>query len=264
MNYFYVVQNFIEKSKRAKDLLELTTVFYDMIKKMGCSYFVCMSHVDALNPPDDAIVLTNYPLEWGQYHSEKLYHNFDPIQQTCKRQLTPFTWSDEAWRYMLNYDQVNMLNEAGEFGLIEGHTIPIHPPTGYAASLSVVFEPGKVSPEALNALHLCAFFLYEAAIQMKTNIVRLYTVRNKLTNRQRTILELIAQGKSSWDISILLSISESTVKDHVVKIFKKLNVKSRQQAIVKGLFYGDIRYMDIEVNPPPKSKDRSGFIHLKY
>lgn len=263
MNYFELTQDFIEKSKRTTNLYELTVLFDSVAKKMGCTHFVCMSHVDALNPPEDAVVLSNYPLEWGIYHSKQNYHRFDPVQQTCKNSLIPFTWSNETWRYMLNFEQVSMLNEAGEFGLGEGHTIPIHPPIGYAASLSVVFQPGEVDPQALSALHLIAFFLYETALRMKTNKVSLYNPRKKLTERRRKILELIAQGKSNWDISVILSISESTVKDHVANILKTLNVNSRQQAIVKGLFYGEIRYLDVDVSPPPRSNDVSGFIHLQ-
>lgn len=263
MNYFELTQKFIENSKKASDLKELALLFNSLIKKMGCTHFVCLSHVDPLNPPDDAVVLTNYPLEWGIHHSKQQYHRFDPIMHTCKNRLTPFTWSSETWRYLLNLQQSHMLNEAGEFGLGEGHTIPIHPPSGYSASLSVVFEPGEVDPEALNALHLIAFFLYEAALHMKTKMIYLYNPRKQLTPRQREILELIAQGKSNWDIGAVLAISESTVKDHVTSIFKALNVSSRQQAIVKALFHGEIRYGDIDVSPPTKSNDNSGFIHLR-
>ena len=68
-----------------------------------------MSHVDALNPPDDAIVLTNYPLEWAIYHSDQNYHKFDPIHQTCKTKLTPFTWSNDRWRYCIPSDQVGLI-----------------------------------------------------------------------------------------------------------------------------------------------------------
>lgn len=263
MNYFKLTQTFIEDSKKAGDLKELALLFNRLVKKMGCTHFVCLSHVDPLNPPDDAVVLTNYPLEWAEHHGKMQYHRFDPIIHTCKTKITPFTWSNDTWRYMLNIEQSDMLNEAGEFGLGEGHTIPIHPPSGYSASLSVVFKSGAVDPEALNALHLIAFFLYEAALHMKTKMVHLYNPRKQLTLRQREILELIAQGKSNWDIGTVLSISESTVKDHVSSIFKTLKVSSRQQANVKALFHGEIRYGDIDVSPPAKSNDNSGFIHLR-
>lgn len=263
MSYFDITQTFMEDSKKAINLTELTIIFHNLITKLGFTNFVCMSHVDALNPPEDAVVLCNYPLEWAVYHSEQKYHKLDPVQQTCRTQLTPFTWSNAHWRYLLNRAQTNIMNEAGDFGLIQGHTIPINPPTGYNASLSLVFEPGNVDPEALNALHLIAFFLYETAIQMKTNELGAVKPINKLSDRRRKILELIAQGKSNSVIGDLLNISESTVKDHIQRIYIELNVSSRTQAAVKGLFEGMIRYQDVQVSPPINSNEKSGFVHLQ-
>lgn len=262
MNYYDLTQKFIEDCKAVTSLRELAELFNTLSKKIGCTHFVCMSHVNALNPPEDAIVLSNYPIEWAMYHSSQHYHRIDPVQHTCRTQLTPFKWSDEKWRHFLSPEQEYILSEASEFELIEGYTVPIHPPNGYPASLSVVFELGTVDQEALNTLHLVAFFLYETALQMKTKKVSIYEHRDILTERQRRILELIAQGKSNWDISVILSISENTVKDHIANIFKNLNVRTRQQAIVQGLFKGEIRYLDLEVNTPSNSNEKSGLVIL--
>lgn len=263
MDYFELTQKFIEDCSNVTSLRQLAELFNVLTKKIGCTHFVCMSHVDVLNPPDDAIVLSNYPIEWALYHSEQQYHRIDPVMHTCRSQLTPFKWSDETWRYFLNLKQINILSEATDFQLSEGYTIPIHPPTGYSASLSVVFEAGQVDQKALNALHLVAFFLYETALRMKTSKVNIHQPQNILTDKQRKILELIAQGKSNWDISVILSISENTVKDHIANIFKTLNVRTRQQAIVKALFFGEIRYLDLEVNSPDKTDEISGLVLLK-
>ncbi|WP_163833152.1 helix-turn-helix transcriptional regulator [Spartinivicinus ruber] len=56
-----------------------------------------------------------------------------------------------------------------------------------------------------------------------------------LTKREQEILFWIIQGKSTWDISKILAISERTVKFHISNIFKKLDVVNRVQAISKAL-----------------------------
>jgi DNA-binding NarL/FixJ family response regulator len=58
--------------------------------------------------------------------------------------------------------------------------------------------------------------------------------RKPLTDRQRTILDLIMHGRSNREIGRALSISEHTVKEHVTAIFGKLGVKNRTAAAVKG------------------------------
>ena len=44
----------------------------------------------------------------------------------------------------------------------------------------------------------------------------------KLSPRQREILKLIAQGKGTKEIAILLKISVNTVKTHRLKLMEKL------------------------------------------
>lgn len=53
-----------------------------------------------------------------------------------------------------------------------------------------------------------------------------------LTAAQLRVLELLMQGKSNREIGDLLGLTEGTVKIHVSKIFKALNVSSRAQALV--------------------------------
>lgn len=47
---------------------------------------------------------------------------------------------------------------------------------------------------------------------------------NPLTNREREILKLVAEGKTNNDIAYLLRISPKTAKAHRLKIMNKLNI----------------------------------------
>lgn len=51
-----------------------------------------------------------------------------------------------------------------------------------------------------------------------------------LTKREIEVLKLLAESKSNREIAAELFISEETVKSHVKKIFRKLNLKSRTEA----------------------------------
>jgi transcriptional regulator EpsA len=56
-----------------------------------------------------------------------------------------------------------------------------------------------------------------------------------LTEREQEILNWIHLGKSNPEIGAILEISPLTVKNHVQKILRKLNVQNRAQAVGKGL-----------------------------
>ncbi|MDQ0413429.1 DNA-binding NarL/FixJ family response regulator [Mesobacillus stamsii] len=58
---------------------------------------------------------------------------------------------------------------------------------------------------------------------------------NTLTEREREVLLCLVEGLSNKEIADRLFISDKTVKIHVSKIFKKLNVKSRSQVVIHAV-----------------------------
>jgi DNA-binding NarL/FixJ family response regulator len=55
-----------------------------------------------------------------------------------------------------------------------------------------------------------------------------------LTQREREVLELVAQGRANPDIGRRLGISEKTVRNHVSTVLAKLEVLGRSEAIVRA------------------------------
>jgi len=60
-----------------------------------------------------------------------------------------------------------------------------------------------------------------------------------LTDRESQIIELITNGLTNKEISCKLSISESTVENHVHHIFVKIGVSNRVQAAVYAISIND-------------------------
>ena len=56
-----------------------------------------------------------------------------------------------------------------------------------------------------------------------------------LTRRERSILELMTEGKLKKEIADSLSLSYHTVDTHLRNIYSKLHVHSRTSAVVKAL-----------------------------
>lgn len=59
-----------------------------------------------------------------------------------------------------------------------------------------------------------------------------------LTNREREILELLADGLGNKQIAARLGISRNTVKTHLEVLFEKLGVSSRAEAVATGVKRG--------------------------
>jgi pimeloyl-ACP methyl ester carboxylesterase/DNA-binding CsgD family transcriptional regulator len=54
----------------------------------------------------------------------------------------------------------------------------------------------------------------------------------ELTVRERAVLEAIAEGLDNSEIAVSLNLSEKTVRNHITRVFDKICVKHRYQAIV--------------------------------
>ncbi|MDI6689306.1 MAG: response regulator transcription factor [Actinomycetota bacterium] len=61
---------------------------------------------------------------------------------------------------------------------------------------------------------------------------------SNLSNREREILRLIAQGMSNKEIAKELFISDKTVKNHLRNIFSKLHINDRTTAAVIAIREG--------------------------
>ena len=65
-------------------------------------------------------------------------------------------------------------------------------------------------------------------------------VKKILTTREKEVFELLIQNKSTKEISIILKISEKTVRNHISNVIQKLGVKGRSQAILELIRIGEL------------------------
>ncbi|MBV8149565.1 MAG: response regulator transcription factor [Candidatus Eremiobacteraeota bacterium] len=61
---------------------------------------------------------------------------------------------------------------------------------------------------------------------------------DELSVRETEVIRLIAEGLSNKEISARLNLSEKTVKNHISRIFSKLNIYARAQAAVHAIKMG--------------------------
>lgn len=59
-----------------------------------------------------------------------------------------------------------------------------------------------------------------------------------LTQRQTAVLQLVGQGQTNAQIAQSLGISESTVRYHLQNIYRRLDVQSRTEAVIRAIRRG--------------------------
>jgi transcriptional regulator EpsA len=120
----------------------------------------------------------------------------------------------------------------------------LHDSDGRAISLfTFACRPGSIGPRQAYLAQLMVPALHAAWVRTQLQQRRADgTVGSEksvgqsvLTVREQDILKWIYLGKSNFEIGAILKISPLTVKNHVQKILRKLNVVNRTQAIGKSL-----------------------------
>jgi transcriptional regulator EpsA len=116
----------------------------------------------------------------------------------------------------------------------------VHDADGRALTMfTFACRPGSVGSRQTYLAQLLAPSLHAAWV--RTQLTRTANATEKasgqsvLTVREQDILKWIYLGKSNFEIGAILKISPLTVKNHVQKILRKLNVVNRTQAIGKAL-----------------------------
>jgi transcriptional regulator EpsA len=130
------------------------------------------------------------------------------------------------------------LNRVGASSIVTHGT---YDASGKLASFFIfACPPGSVGQRQAHVAELVVPFLHAAWLRTQINRPMESAVAKQggvglLTVREQEILKWIYLGKSNIEIGAILGISPLTVKNHVQKILRKLNVQNRTQAVGKGL-----------------------------
>jgi DNA-binding CsgD family transcriptional regulator len=160
----------------------------------------------------------------------------DPVLQHLDSSVNPIVWGQS------NYSDAKL---DGVYELFQGYGIGsglavtvrgLHGDyacVGFSSSSERVGKVGSLSTE-LGKLLLSSTAAYSAI----TNIVVPDSSRSspvKLTRRELEILEWSRAGKTALDCSDILGISQATVHFHLKNALFKLDVCSKQQAVLRAL-----------------------------
>ncbi len=101
-------------------------------------------------------------------------------------------------------------------------------------AVAVIFMVLSIIPWIFNKIEEFSK-IYSEGDKSKTNMELFAKVFDdvKLTQRETEIMELLLNGNSNKTIAAMLYMSENTLKTHNRNIYKKLNIKNRQELIYK-------------------------------
>ena len=183
------------------------------------------------------IINVSYSEEWMDLYVTKKYYQVDPI---IKKNFTEFKLQYWADTYKKIPPPKGFLSQAEDFGLKGGYSIGLRDLKWSRGSIFSIAGPSlehNIRTETILTYAIPHIHQTLVRILDQDHIKKLPT----LSSREIEILNWLKLGKTNWDISIILKVSERTVKFHVRNIIKKLNATNRVQAVAVAIGQGLIK-----------------------
>lgn len=226
------------------DILACTTgqqVFDSLWKAVSLFNFsssliarVSGSTVDGTGP-DTYFTFNNHPEWWEKTYRDKNYVHIDPFAQMGLKKTGPYRWSE--CHDNLTPAQEAMVADSQAHGLNFGINFPMHSSKGgFGVVLFGAEQDFDFSPDDMIFLEILARYSYDkicAILGEPSEIAQL-----TLSERERDILTLVAQGKTNWEIGAILNLSEYSVRDYLKDVSKRMQTSNRTHSVTRAIQLG--------------------------
>lgn len=239
------VWTFMQAGYAAANMREMQLAFGRVVGEFGFDKF---SFVHALGPNRSFIKpemkFGHQHDRWYRRYGERNYLQDDPSLKRLMSNPTPFAWSDMPLNTLTKPEQRVRLG-AAETGAHNAFVVPVE---GAERELFVVrmTSPEKsFDPQARQTLYTLGLLYSTIGLNKFRKVVQPIRI-SPLTFREAECLRWASEGKSDWDISEILGISQHTVHEHLERSKAKLKARTRTQAAVHAAVNGWLS------NPPDK------------
>lgn len=230
-----------EDALRAETPVEASTRFHDAMRKIGASYqqtrlytrptgrLTSEKHFAA-----GGVIARFAPPGWDRTEAfHYVCFTVNPLVDAIRQSRTRYRFGDFALHDTRGYG--DYWDAFGEASIGEALCATSYGQGGLIASLHLGFPYADIDPDEARTIQLAGLMLTERLLDFAEPEAALSP---SLTTRERDALAFVAEGKTDWEISVILGISEATARFHVDNARVKLNAVNRAQAVAKLMSYG--------------------------
>lgn len=182
------------------------------------------------------------PLVWRNRYAEARYCNVDPVFLHALTGTSALRWSECRERAISSgssQQSLRVFDEAEECGLRDGFIMPALGFGGVPGAVTFGGTDPDLSVDAQLSLRLIGAFTYEGLRRLAE---KFKPIPPTLTPRELDVLRWTAEGKTAWEIGMILKIGERTVRTYQDQIKSKYLVSSVVQAAVRAALDGTLNF----------------------
>lgn len=233
-----IALGFVDRSNHYTTARELLTDFTGVVAAFGFKHYI-MTGLPAYGEDVEKLIVANgWPPAWLDRYREGRYFYDDPVTQWAFASSKPFRWQDAREQSAATRRTEIIAGEAREFGMVDGLGFPLYDPNNWQAVVSLAADHEvTLTPREVALLHTAAAVCQGQAAHLGTEAM----IVPALTAREKDILTWLAHGKTAWEVSTILQLSESTIRTHLRHITAKLDVANTTHAVAKAMHSRQIR-----------------------
>lgn len=229
-----VFQSFIDGLANSVDATDLRTVLAGAGSALDLNCFAYLSL--PYRRGDKPQLISTYPVKWTDHYLRNRYERFDPVIVEALANSMPFEWGLGISSKSVSKLQQGLLEEAAQFGIRCGFTVPIHDSRGPTAAVTFAADERRPAFQRCiesnkHVLQLMAMY-FHAHARRKLAPERIVDGVS-LSPREFECLEWAAQGKSAWEIGQILKITRRTAAFHLDNAKTKFGVRTICQAVAR-------------------------------
>lgn len=240
LDYARTAFDLIDEFDRLKSPEQIMGRLSSALSVFGYSAFLITGLPEPPQSVEAYFLLNGWPKGWTEHYTQHDYYKDDPVAAFGRRSVDPFAWSEAPYDPEQHPGAAVVMRAAEDFGMKKGLCIPVVRASGFHACVSMAGERPDFEPRARRAIHLISLYAH-AKVHSLIGAAKPGSPRRMLTPREREALAWAAAGKSSWDISVILGISERTTNKFIANAVRKLDAVNRTQAVVNAIRTGELK-----------------------
>lgn len=236
---FEAAWGFVDRADSLAEPAAVARQFGELAGAFGFDRFVVTNLPPPAFPLEPFMLADAWPEGWHQRYSSGRYFDRDPVGQYALLRNRPFLWREVPKTLYRGRGSALVMGEAQEFGLVDGFCVPLIAPSGRRAVVALSARHRvDLSTQDCVALHMLALTAYARLVALKDRPEPDLVL---LSTREREVMTWTAAGKSAWEISRILGISERTVKFHLESVRRRLDAANTVHAVVRCMLLGQIQ-----------------------
>jgi len=185
------------------------------------------------------VINIDYPEDYLKELMHRGLVEKDPVVQENFRSYRIQYWQDTFDLQEWSAETYEIISLAEDFGFSKvsegrGYAHGVRNQKGTEGSF-FCYHGLERCPRTEEILTVAIPHLHAALTRLSPEVPNIFS---PLTSKETEVLRWVKEGKSSWEISVILAVSERTVKFHIANIMGKLDASTRTHAVAIALEKG--------------------------